>query len=191
MWILFAVALFAALGPCAAEAAAKVKVQVVEFDVHGTTPEEVVANILRNSFRSRDGRSAIAVTSSDHWMDITPVERDGGCVVGAVTLWTGVVINTPRLANPLSLPPKARNAFAAYFRDVLRHEKGHQKLRVAAGQKMEKEIRSLPPQSSCMLVRQKAEAVIVRIRRESDRENREYDERELREAERKWGPARQ
>jgi len=176
IWVIALLALSAVFGQRSAEAATKVRAQVVEFDVRGTTPSEVAANLIRRGARA--GNGAIAITSSSYWMDITPAPRKDGCAVGAVTITTYVVINTPRMADAVRMEPKVRRVLTAFARDVLRHERGHQSLKVAAGQRMEKEIRSLPPQGSCMEVRQKAQAVIARITRESHLENLEYDKRE-------------
>jgi predicted secreted Zn-dependent protease len=181
--VLAAAGMMAALGLQTAQAETKFITTIVEFDVPGTTAAEVHANFFRFGPRDWSHRHAYATTSANlHW-PFTYEPTDKGCVVRGVTVTAEITITMPRLVDLSKMSPKLKRAFNAYMKNLMGHERGHEKRFIAAAQRIDKRVRGLPPQPTCEELWQRASAVGFDVFQEADQANRAYDKKEAKRIE--------
>ena len=168
----------AAAGSGAANAEPRIEIKILEYQASGTTATEVGANLYRFGPIDINGRKAWATTAWDPRWVFRYEPKSKGCIVTAVTVSGTITIRMPRLADAERMQPKLRRTFDVFMRNLLGHERGHERLLVAAARKIEKGIRGLPPQPSCSQTEQKANALGHKVLKEADLANRAYDARE-------------
>lgn len=181
--VLAALAFVAAMGLQAASAEVKIESRIVEFDVPGTTTAEVNEGLRRLGPVDSLGRRAYATTRSSLRWAYESESTEKGCIIAKVTVSLDITINLPRIVDAARMSPKLKRAYAAYVKNLLGHERGHEKRVVAAAQRIEKRIRAIPPQPYCLLAREKASAVGFDVYQELDQIDRAYDLREQRRLE--------
>ncbi len=170
--------LAAAAGSGAANAEPRIETKIVEYDARGATAAEVSANLYRFGPIDINGYKAWATTAWEPRWVFWYEPRGKKCVVTAVTVTGIITIRMPRLPDAAKMQPRVKRSFDVFMKNLMEHERGHERLLRAAARKIEKGIRSLPPQASCRQVDQKANAFGDKVLEEVDRANQEYDVRE-------------
>lgn len=171
-----AAVVLAALSFGPADAATKIRTKIVEYDAPGSTAREVLPNFSIGP--DVNGRKVWALTtwrvSWTTWYRETP-ER---CVVTAPTVDAAIEIKMPRLVDAAKMQPNLRSAFEELLKNLLAHERGHERLVRDAARRIDRGIRSILPQATCDQIVQKANALGEQILRALDQASRDYDLRE-------------
>jgi predicted secreted Zn-dependent protease len=165
----------AACGLHAANAETRIETKIIEYDARGATAEEVNASLYAFGPIDINGYKAWATTAWDPRWVFWYEPRGKKCVVIAVTVTAVITIRMPRLPDATKMQPKLKRAFDAFMKNLMQHERGHERLMRGGVRKIEKGIRSLPPQASCREVDRKANAFGAKVMKEVDQANRAYD----------------
>ncbi|MCV2885221.1 DUF922 domain-containing Zn-dependent protease [Aestuariibacter sp. AA17] len=102
-------------------------------------------------------------------------KHHGLCRVNAIHIEINGVYTLPKLANAEHVDNKITSFFAAYYENLLTHEKGHETLWYEAGLKIEEALERFPPHYDCQMLNEQIASKVTEIIERYKHKNSEYD----------------
>jgi predicted secreted Zn-dependent protease len=126
----------------------KVKEVFDYYDIDGTTPDELRAQMKRNGTAWNDGRVYAALTTWDihYHYDIT--SSNGGYALSAIGTDVDIVIHFPRLKASAKTSQQLTASWNTYLENLKTHEFGHRDLAIGIGQEIYQALSSLGSSAS-------------------------------------------
>ncbi|TCL73515.1 DUF922 domain-containing protein [Rhizobium sp. BK251] len=107
--------------------------------------------------------------------NVTYVQKDGRCRVGAVRVTVSAQLILPRWSNRRRADKDLSLIWDTLSSDIKRHEERHAEIARMSARDMERALRSLPPQKNCALMQAKVAQKSTELMEAHDREQARFD----------------
>jgi predicted secreted Zn-dependent protease len=175
----FFIDLVAALYVAASALAAPAVTETIDYyDVRGSTPQEVRAQLDRlGPIDATEGKRFDADTRWFVNWKFNYMNAGQGCAIASVSTTLKVTITLPRLQADASTPAALKQVFATFTNNLLLHEKGHAQNGIDIARRIEERIGAMPPERSCDGLGQAANELGHSLIKAGNRQDIDYDAR--------------
>ncbi len=150
-------------------------VDVVHYDLVGTTLQELAAALDARGPR-QDGRRFFGLTEWEVNAEYRWTSRDTGCTMDDVVVRVAVRTTMPRWRPNGPVHPQTRHAWERFVHALDAHERVHQDLATEAGDALRWRLVALR-EPTCHTMKRAAERTVADVLTEYEARNRAYDHR--------------
>lgn len=147
------------------------------YDVAGSTPQELRADLDRHGPFDQQGRRFDGFTRWYVRWRYTYASDPQRCAIESVSTTVDIAITLPRLASDTSASASLQQSFSTYVEKLHAHENGHAQIAIDIGKRIEDGIRALPPETGCDRLGQIANDLGYSLIREANQQEIDYDAR--------------
>lgn len=173
--VLFALAPAAVGQPTPEVGRVETAMEVVHYDLVGTTLQDLAASLAVQGPR-QDGRRFFGLTEWEVNVEYRWSELDTGCVMQDVVVRVAIQTTMPRWRPRGQVHPRTKHAWDRFVRALDAHERVHQELSAEAGDALRWRLVGLR-EPTCETMEPTAERAIADILGEYEARNRAYDHR--------------